>query len=206
MASKLGWDLRTWPPPHSWGHQPGWRLGLGGGQGSEPTCPTVASPLLLLPPHVGLGSESLHPQHLQQARTCMSSLTVVDCLLARVLQGPAVLPAFWSHHSGESRSTGGAQRRGDSARIPAGACVLQALLDNHRTPLWWTLPSGLGLQLTLLTRCSGVSRLCFWKIRENSGSHLPPCELDPGSLGPKCTPAPLRLRRWPPHTLPHVPS
>lgn len=53
----------------------------------------------------------------------MSSLTVIDCFLARVLQGPAVLPALWSHlpgvegtrlggfQSGESKSTGGAQRR-----------------------------------------------------------------------------------------------
>lgn len=148
----------------------------------------------------------------------MSSLTVVDyLLLARVLQGPAILPALWSYlpwaegtwlggfHSG---STGGAQRQGDSARIPAGACVPQAQLGTHRTPLWWTLPSGLGLQLTLLTTCcSGVSRLCFWNIRELILGLNPPFrELDTGSLRPKSTPAPLHLRRWPPHTLPHVPS
>lgn len=110
----------------------------------------------------------------------MSSLTVVDyLLLARVLPGPAILPALWSHlpcaegtwlggfHSGESRSTGGAQRQGDSARISVGACVLQAQLGTHRTLLGWTLPSGLELQLTLLmTCCSGVGRLCFWNIRE----------------------------------------
>lgn len=131
-------------------------------------------------PHVGLGSEGLHPQHAQQARTCMSSLTMVDYLLqTRVLLGPAILPALWSHlpgaegtwlggfHSGESRSTGGAQKQGDSALISVGAWVLQAQLGTHRTLLGWMLSSGLELQLTLLTTCcSGVDRLCFWNIRE----------------------------------------
>lgn len=42
--------------------------------------------------------------------------------------------------------------------------------------------------------------------RVDSGSQPPFCELDTGSLGPKSTPAPLRLRHWPPHMLPHVPS
>lgn len=158
-------------------------------------------------PHVGLGSEGLHPQHAQQARTCMSSLTMVDyLLLTRVLLGPAILPALWSHlpgaegtwlggfHSGESRSTGGAQKQGDSALISGG--LGPAGSAGHPQD-----PSGVDVILWTGASVDLADDLLLWSgqalflehQRVDSGSQRPPSvswtldHWDPSPLQPLCT-------------------